>query len=91
MDGRYDLAAMADDAETIIGALGIKRYLLAGHSMGGKVAQIIAAGLPEGLAGSDPHRARTADADAGAQSAACRHAGLLWFARGRSAGARCAG
>ena len=49
-DGRYDLAAMADDAETIIGALGLKRYILVGHSMGGKVAQIIAARLPQGLA-----------------------------------------
>ena len=50
-DGRYDLAAMADDALEVASALGVKRYVLAGHSMGGKVAQIIAARRPVGLAG----------------------------------------
>lgn len=36
-DGRYDLAAMADDAEAVVHALGLTRYVLVGHSMGGKV------------------------------------------------------
>lgn len=50
-DGRYDLAAMADDAQAIAATIGMKRYALVGHSMGGKVAQIIAARRPEGLVG----------------------------------------
>jgi pimeloyl-ACP methyl ester carboxylesterase len=51
MDGRYDLSAMADDTQTVVGAIGLKRYVLVGHSMGGKVAQIIAARRPDGLEG----------------------------------------
>jgi len=50
-DGRYDLAAMADDTQAVAGAIGLKHYVLVGHSMGGKVAQIIAARRPEGLVG----------------------------------------
>lgn len=50
-DKRYGLAAMADDVEGIVRALGLKRYVLVGHSMGGKVAQIVAKRRPEGLAG----------------------------------------
>ena len=46
IDGRYDLRTMADDAEGVAGALGLSRYVLVGHSMGGKVAQIIAARRP---------------------------------------------
>ncbi len=38
-DGRYDLSAMADDVEAVTRQLGITRYVLVGHSMGGKVAQ----------------------------------------------------
>jgi len=41
-DGRYDLSAMADDAETAARTLGLSRYVLVGHSMGGKVAQALA-------------------------------------------------
>lgn len=51
MDGRYDLAAMADDVEAVAHALGLQDYALVGHSMGGKVAQIVAARRPTGLLG----------------------------------------
>jgi pimeloyl-ACP methyl ester carboxylesterase len=37
-DRRYDLNAMADDVSEVIVKLGLKRYVLVGHSMGGKVA-----------------------------------------------------
>jgi pimeloyl-ACP methyl ester carboxylesterase len=50
-DGRYDLAAMADDVEAVGQILGLREYVLVGHSMGGKVAQIVAARQPEELAG----------------------------------------
>jgi pimeloyl-ACP methyl ester carboxylesterase len=50
-DGRYDLGAMADDAESVARALGLSRYVLVGHSMGGKVAQIVAKRRPDGLVG----------------------------------------
>ena len=51
MDGRYDLDALADDVTDVVGALGIERYMVVGHSMGGKVAQILAGRRPKGLAG----------------------------------------
>ncbi len=47
----YGLAGLADDALGVIQALGLDRYILVGHSMGGKVAQLIASRRPEGLAG----------------------------------------
>jgi len=50
-DGRYDLSAMADDVEAVAQTFGLKRYALVGHSMGGKVAQIVAARSPVGLVG----------------------------------------
>jgi 3-oxoadipate enol-lactonase len=50
-DGRYGLAAMADDVEAVAHTFGLKRYALVGHSMGGKVAQIVATRRPKGLLG----------------------------------------
>ena len=50
-DGRYDLSAMADDVQSLITTLSLKTYILVGHSMGGKVAQIVAARHPTGLRG----------------------------------------
>jgi len=47
----YGLADLADDAEGVIAALDLKRYVLVGHSMGGKVAQLMASRRPKGLAG----------------------------------------
>jgi pimeloyl-ACP methyl ester carboxylesterase len=42
---------LADDAQSVIATLGYTDYLLVGHSMGGKVAQALAARRPAGLAG----------------------------------------
>lgn len=47
----YDIRTMADDVEAAVVALGLQRYLLVGHSMGGKVAQLLASRRPVGLAG----------------------------------------
>jgi pimeloyl-ACP methyl ester carboxylesterase len=47
----YKLADLADEALSLVKALGIKQYVLVGHSMGGKVAQLIASRRPEGLLG----------------------------------------
>lgn len=51
LDGRYDLDAMADDVEDVAAALGLGLYVLVGHSMGGKVAQIVAARVVSRVAG----------------------------------------
>jgi 3-oxoadipate enol-lactonase len=50
-DGRYDLIALADDVQSIVAELDVHQYILVGHSMGGKVAQIVATRHPAGLAG----------------------------------------
>lgn len=50
-DSKYALADFANDAQQVIAALGLRRYVLVGHSMGGKIAQLVAARRPEGLAG----------------------------------------
>ena len=47
----YGLAEMADDAQGVIAALGLQRFVLVGHSMGGKVAQLLASRRPAGLIG----------------------------------------
>lgn len=50
-DTGYRLADMADDVRGTIDALGLERYVLVGHSMGGKLAQYLAADRPAGLLG----------------------------------------
>ncbi|MGE8175049.1 alpha/beta fold hydrolase [Pseudomonas fluorescens] len=47
----YRIADLAADAEGVIAALGLERYVLVGHSMGGKVAQLLASRRPQGLEG----------------------------------------
>jgi pimeloyl-ACP methyl ester carboxylesterase len=47
----YRIADLAADAEGVIETLGLRRYVLVGHSMGGKVAQLIASRQPRGLEG----------------------------------------
>lgn len=45
----YTVADMADDVAGMVAALGLTRYTLVGHSMGGKTAQAFAARRPDGL------------------------------------------
>ncbi|WP_027797075.1 alpha/beta fold hydrolase [Paraburkholderia acidipaludis] len=47
----YAIADLANDARDVIEALDLRRYVLVGHSMGGKVAQLLASRRPRGLAG----------------------------------------
>lgn len=47
----YDMSHLATDAEGILRALNLESYLLVGHSMGGKVAQLLASRRPAGLQG----------------------------------------
>lgn len=47
----YEIATLAADAEAVIGTLNLQRYILVGHSMGGKVAQLIASRQRPGLEG----------------------------------------
>jgi pimeloyl-ACP methyl ester carboxylesterase len=51
LPGPYDLEQLADDAQRVIDAAGRSRAVLVGHSMGGKVAQLLAARKPEDLLG----------------------------------------
>ncbi|MGJ4940764.1 alpha/beta fold hydrolase [Bradyrhizobium sp. HKCCYLS1011] len=51
IDGRYDLDALASDVAAVVAYLGIKRYVVVGHSMGGKVAQVLAGRGHSGLSG----------------------------------------
>lgn len=45
----YSIRSLAEDTKGLIRKLRLKDYILAGHSMGGKIAQYIAAQQPEGL------------------------------------------
>ena len=47
----YALADLANDAEAVVGALALERFILVGHSMGGKVAQLLASRQMRGLMG----------------------------------------
>jgi len=47
----YALSDLADDALALVDALHLESYLLVGHSMGGKVAQLVASRRPRGLRG----------------------------------------
>ena len=50
LPGPYGISELADDALAVIAELGVSRYILIGHSMGGKVAQLAASRRPKGLA-----------------------------------------
>lgn len=45
----YDLETLTDDVAQVIAKLGLTEYVIVGHSMGGKVAQLLAAERSEGL------------------------------------------
>ncbi|WP_230486349.1 alpha/beta fold hydrolase [Paenibacillus polymyxa] len=45
----YTIEDLADDAHALIQELGLKRYVLVGHSMGGKAAQLLASRNPSGF------------------------------------------
>ena len=47
----YTVDTMADDVRGLVGRLELARFLIVGHSMGGKVALALAAQPPAGLAG----------------------------------------
>jgi pimeloyl-ACP methyl ester carboxylesterase len=47
----YRIADLSDDALGVIEALDLKNYVLVGHSMGGKTAQLLASRRPAGLKG----------------------------------------
>jgi 3-oxoadipate enol-lactonase len=47
----YSIKELANEAASLIGQLGLTKYVLVGHSMGGKVAQLLASRHPTGLAG----------------------------------------
>lgn len=45
----YGIQDLAKDAQSLIQTLRLKRYVLVGHSMGGKTAQLLASRRPAGL------------------------------------------
>ncbi len=50
-DGKYDYELLADDVEAVLAALEIDRFVLIGHSLGGRVSTYFAGRHPERLAG----------------------------------------
>ncbi|MBW2267203.1 MAG: alpha/beta hydrolase [Deltaproteobacteria bacterium] len=50
-DGNYDYERLADDVEAVTAALEIDRFVLIGHSLGGRVSTFFAGRHPERLAG----------------------------------------
>ena len=51
LSGPYTLQQLADDTVAILNEAQVQEYVLVGHSMGGKVAQLIASTRPAGLRG----------------------------------------
>jgi pimeloyl-ACP methyl ester carboxylesterase len=51
LPGPYSLAQLAQDTLDVMADAGLTDYVLVGHSMGGKVAQLVAARRPAGLTG----------------------------------------
>jgi pimeloyl-ACP methyl ester carboxylesterase len=51
LPGPYGIEQLADDVLDVVRGLGLDRYVLVGHSMGGKAAQLAASRRPGGLAG----------------------------------------
>ncbi|MEW1776659.1 alpha/beta hydrolase [Streptomyces sp. NPDC086777] len=51
LPGPYSLGRLADDTLAVVADAGVTDYVLVGHSMGGKVAQLVAATRPVGLRG----------------------------------------
>ncbi|MFD2415648.1 alpha/beta fold hydrolase [Amycolatopsis pigmentata] len=51
LPGPYTLEQLACDTREVIADAGVTDYVLVGHSMGGKVAQLVAAARPAGLVG----------------------------------------
>ncbi|HEY3479657.1 MAG TPA: alpha/beta fold hydrolase, partial [Streptomyces sp.] len=49
--GPYGMERLADDAQQVVETLGYADYVVVGHSMGGKAAQVLAARRPTGLRG----------------------------------------
>lgn len=49
--GPYTLDQMARDVRDVVAHAGVPEYVLVGHSMGGKVAQLVGAARPDGLVG----------------------------------------
>jgi pimeloyl-ACP methyl ester carboxylesterase len=47
----YGIADLANDAQGVIAALALQRYVIVGHSMGGKTATLLASRRPAGLLG----------------------------------------
>ena len=50
-EGNYDYEKLTDDVEAVTAALGIDRFVLVGHSLGGRVSTFFAGRHPERLAG----------------------------------------